>query len=74
MVINFILIFLIISVPTWGIVLGIVSVILVVLLIIGLLVYKLIKKFKKKGDGKGMKSAFGNSMQLLRGSNKDKVC
>ncbi len=57
------------KVPTWGIVLGIVLVILVILALIGFLVFKLIKKFKK-GDGKGMK--LGNSMQLLRGSFKDK--
>lgn len=59
------------KVPTWGIVLAICSVILVVLLLLGLLGYKLFKKFKK-GDGKLGKSMLGNSMQLLRGSFKDK--
>lgn len=59
------------KVPTWGIVLAICSVILLVLLLLGLLGYKLFKKFKK-GDGKLGKSMLGNSMQLLRGSFKDK--
>lgn len=60
------------KVPTWGIVLAVFMVVLLILLIIGLVIWKVVKKFKK-GDGKGLKSSMlGNSMQLLRGSFKDK--
>jgi hypothetical protein len=61
------------KVPTWGVVLAVVSVIVVILLLLALLGYKLFQKFRGK-DGKLGKSMLGNSMQLLRGSFKDKVC
>lgn len=59
-------------VPTWGVVLAVISVLIVVLLLLGLIGWKLFKKFAGK-DSKLGKSMLGNSMQLLRGSFKDKA-